>query len=201
MVYPTFAKKFSQKFDLLQKKSPEAAENALRIKTERDCKTYGVDCHVAMNIVSDMIQKLYRVFSILNKDISEPFQHSTSNGGSRDMGTLLANLHFQFDGDQDDIASLQLEQDLIRVLRNIIPNGEISLTDMIGFLGYSNVLGDMSKRTYKTIEDNCDLNKYMLRWNSYFELLFQSTNIRSSNCDTGNFIELHLFTKSLPEIA
>lgn len=189
IVYPTYAKKFSKKFDLLLKKNPNTAKSVLRINGDNECAAYGSDCHVAMDRISDTILKMYRVFSIMNKDFSELINSSTSSKGKRKMGTFLANLQFQLNDDQGEIASYQLEQDLTKLIRNIIPGSELSLTDMVGFLGYSNVLGEMSKRSFKTVEDNCDLNDYMLRWDSYFSFMFQSLNNKSSTSDAGNVVE------------
>ena len=143
MVYPIFDRKFSQKQEFLKRKYPESAKKANTIKTEVDCITYGTDCVIALDRLNDTIQKFYRVFSILNKDSSNHLQTATIGDHSRFMGTLLANLNFQLGDDQGDISSFELKEDMERMLATIMPSSEMSLTELIALLGYSDVSGEM----------------------------------------------------------
>ena len=149
IVYPLFSKRFSQRFQQLKNTNPEAANRSISIKNEVDCLVYGADCVVAIDRLNDTIQKLYRVFSILNKESVDHLQSIDKSGINRHLGTLLANLNFQL-SDEHDVSSFQLKQDLANILRNILPNSKMSLTDMVAFLGYSDILGEMSIANLKT---------------------------------------------------
>ena len=150
MMYPIFERRFSQKHEFLRKKNSEDALKADNIKTEVDCLAYGTDCVVALDRLNDTIQKLYRVFSVLNKDSSELLKPASSIDMSPYLGTLLANLNFQVDDDQSGVASFELKQDMKKLLASIIPSSEMSLTDMISFLGYSDISGDSSRTKVKS---------------------------------------------------
>lgn len=200
LIYPTFKQKFSKKFDLFHKKKPDSVENVLSIKTVTQCKAYGIECVVAMDRVNYMIQKLYSIFTILNEDFSKPLQSSSNNERSRYMGTLLANLQSQLGDDIDDIASLKLENDLKTFLRTIIPKSEISLTDMIAILGYSDIHGKMSKHSFEPLSwDNasrtgCSSSKSSMKTSSGIEKLPKLKIIGPSleveeNCDFNNYTE------------
>ena len=242
VVLPIFEKRFSQKFTLLQKRNPEAAQKTSSIKTEADCVAYGPDCVVAIDRFNETIQRLYRVFSVLNKDFAEQDSLSNNRSWSQYIGTLLANLNFQFDSEdfnwmstdlsltgesrsmveRSSIASNQLEEDLANLLRYIIPTGQMSLTDIISFLGYSDITGDISndyinsessedcssrqtasedessfvklenmKNLFQTNE-NCDLNHYLQRWNSYLRSQSQGSNHKGPNCDSGERLNEHI---------
>ena len=242
IVLPIFEKRFSQKFTLLRKRNPEAAQKTSSIKTEADCVAYGSDCIVAIDRFNQTIQRLYRVFSVLNKDFAEQDSSFESRSWRQYIGTLLTNLNFQFDSEDFDwkptdlsltgesksiverssIASNHLEEDLANLLRYIIPTGQMSLTDIISFLGYSDITGDISgdsinsessedcssrqttskdessfvklenmKALFQTNE-NCDLNHYLQRWNSYLQSQSQGFNRKRPNCDSGIKLKIYM---------
>ena len=99
---------------------------------------------------------------------------------NRYLGTLLANLNFQLNSneekDLDDgsrklrnstidvsgsVSSLQLEKDLAKLLGRVVPTNEMPLTDMLMLLGYSNSIQlksnglFQSKASKEFITTNC----------------------------------------------
>ena len=148
-------KRFSQKFDILQKRNPVVAGKVTSIKTEVDCLSYGVDCMVAINRFNDTIQKFYRIFNVLNKEHENSFS-TTNLEWNRYLGTLLANLNFHLNSNEEkdsdngiqkltnskknvagSVLSLQLEKDLSKLLGRIVHTNEMPLIDMLMLLGYS----------------------------------------------------------------
>lgn len=156
-VNPIFEKRFALKHEFLKKKNPEAAQKTNLIKTEADCLNYHIDCIVAIDRLNDTIQKLYRVFSVMNKDSLEALPSGTLMASNRYMGTLLANLNFQLLDYQGNTASYNLDQDLKKLLRNIIPSSEMSLTNLIAFLGHSDISEDLITSLSQSISSDDDL--------------------------------------------
>ena len=124
--------------------------------------------------------------------------------------------------ERSSIASNQLEEDFANLLGYIIPTGPMSLTDIISFLGYSDITGDISGDSINSessddcssrqtaLEDessfvklgnmknllqtneNCDLNHYLQRWNSYLQSQSKGSNHKRPNCDLGNRLNEHI---------
>jgi hypothetical protein len=158
MVFPVFKRRFSKKLELIENKNPKLVQKVMSIKTEADCIVYGPDCVVAIDRFNETIQKFYRIFAILNKEyrLSSPVF-----GWNRYIGTLLANMNFELDtgyheknihmpkvsgpkstAKQGQMASMQLQTDLVKLLQHIVPSKGISITDMISFLGYTEISGN-----------------------------------------------------------
>ena len=161
------------------------------IKTMQDCKKDGLNCTVALNRLDDTLNKFYRKFAILNKEYSSSI-YSSQIDSDRYYGTLVANMNFQVDMDyeqfwhslktsersqtlpkhsmfQTNVASAQLQNDLIRLLGTVISSNNISLTDVLGLLGYNNMfsVNDMKSK----IEASNENELYC----STFDKHFQST--------------------------
>ena len=215
MVLPIFEKRFSQKFTLLRKRNPEAAQKTSSIKTEADCVAYGSDCIVAIDRFNQTIQRLYRVFSVLNKDFAEQDSSFESRSWRQYIGTLLTNLNFQFDSEDFDwkptdlsltgesksiverssIASNQLEEDLANLLRYIIPTGQMSLTDIISFLGYSDITGDISGDSINSeSSEDCSSRQTASEVESITKTIAKLENMKSlfqtnKNCDLNHYLQ------------
>ena len=126
--------------------------------------------------------------------------YSSQFDWDRYYGTLVANMNFQLDKDyeqfwhalktsdcsetflkhtmfQTNVGSSQLQNDLVRLLDIIIPSQNISLTDVLGLLGYSNSF-EVNEIELKT--DVSNVNGIDC---STFDASFQSTcrNIESMN--------------------
>ena len=158
MLHPIFTDEFSQKLQFLKNKSINIHNDISKIKTEVDCWSYGPDCIVAIDRLNDTIQKLYRIFVVLNKEYENKSSFNR-NDVKRNLGTLLTNLNFLLDSSDDSKYdgssvtvpassshgkkhkhSLQLQKDLKMLLGNILPSDEITLTNMISFLGYADIM-------------------------------------------------------------
>ena len=159
MIYPIFTDKFSKKFSFLKKKGQNVVQNVIKIKTESDCVSYGLDCIVAIDRLNNTIQNFYRIFAILNKEYGGG-NTSSKFEVKRNLGTLVANLNFQLGSNDVEnlrtpdksyepayVHSIQLQNDLRNLLGNIVPSNEITLTDMLSLLGYTDIMPDEPRKT------------------------------------------------------
>ena len=150
------------------------------IITLEDCENFGLNCTVSLNRLDDTLNKFYRKFAILNKEYDSSIYSSQVNS-DRYYGTLVANMNFQLDMDyeqlwhalktsehtqtlptrtmfQTNVASFQLQNDLVRLLDNIISSQNISLTDALGLLGYDNIFGVNNMKSKTEISNGNELN-------------------------------------------
>ena len=211
IIYPIFIQRFSFRRDMLQLSASNQYDTVKNIKSEQDCLSYGPHCPVALRRLNDMLNQFYHKFSVLNQEYGLPISASQFDW-DRYYGTLLANMNFQIDMDYEkfwstlkhtepsdtlmkrsmnnpNVASSQLQNDLVKLVDTIIPSQNTSLTDVLGLLGYSDpfvVTG--IKSTYEVSNKNvlhprhgldpmhierstCDLRLYFERWNEYLLLV------------------------------
>ena len=167
IIYPIFQKRFSSKNSLLRMTSVGQSIDS-EIKTNEDCVSYGSDCTVSVDHFIDTLADFYGKFAVINKEF-EASSSKTFFKLERYYGTLIANLNFQLDMDYEqawhllkssktdvsslngkaNVASSQLQNDLSLLLDSIMPASNISLTDLIGLLGYSRSfdISDLSPTT------------------------------------------------------
>ena len=153
IVYPIYLKRFSERIGRF-----EQSHTAFKISTVKGCSEYGLDCLVAFNFVESTLNTFYRIFHVLNKEFDTSMPSSIFDW-ERHYGTTVANMNFQFDRNyeenwqllktstieslfhaQIDVASAQLQNDLVQLLDSVMPSYNISLTDVLGLIGYSNSL-------------------------------------------------------------
>ena len=168
IVYPAFFKRFGKRFMRLQEKHWHT------IKTEEECKEYGIDCKIAMHKIKLLLQKFFRIFHIFNRDFA-PSNDPEMVSNQRYHGTLLANMNFLLeDISQTQIQSkpayVQMKKDLVEFTKAFNPNGNLALPDLIHILGYS--------EGYETYQQIPVMQQNVLNYSSENERLCNNDRLR-----------------------
>lgn len=224
VIYPTFINRFSSKFSLPQNDTSNRYQKALKIANEQDCLEYGHDCTVALNTLSNALIKCYRIFSVLNEEFG-PSVYSSTFDWERYYGTLVANMNFLLSNEYEqfwhslktskvnlrlrsqkkslvNVASLQLQNDLTQLLDAIVPSQNLSLTDILGLLGYSNTfkVSGMISETEASSAKRIDCSAFDKSFGSTCRNLkfidklyplhgFDPLYVKKSSCDLGLYVE------------
>ena len=139
IVYPTFLRRFENRFKRFQEKS--ATKMQEKLENEEDCEEYGPDCIIALNSVSTLLHKFFSKFNILNQDF-ETSKAMATNLNERYLGTLLSNMNFLLDdfspyNNHSSVASLQLQENLRNLTYLFGFPGNLAFPDLVHLLGYT----------------------------------------------------------------
>jgi hypothetical protein len=140
ILYPIFLDRFLQKNLELEK-----TQNVSSLPNEKDCWTNGPDFDTAFKIFDARLNNLFRTFYVLNRDLATTVG-SSSLKAERHFGTLLSNLNFALDTKANgnkgtNVEYSTLQADLKSLFEMIIPEENLSITDFLGLMGYSERLG------------------------------------------------------------
>lgn len=130
-------------------------EEVTRITTEESCMQYGQDCTVALHGLNEVLNKIFRLSYVLNKDLISENETDDTKRRDRYYGTLLVNRHFdysmqQYQTDQMTPETFQLNADLQRFFEVMLHAQNLTLIEFLGFLGYE----DISVATDKIYKSN-----------------------------------------------
>jgi len=200
IIYPIFFKKFSKKYEFLRRNSMNRYREIEKINSKRKCVLDGPNCYGALNGMNRLLNKFFRKFSVLNKEF-DPRIPSSAFGAERHYGTLLANINFlleenRFNGNQPNVGSFQIQNDLTKLLQAVMPSPNISLFEFLGLLGYGDVfspknIDSKTVLTTNTIQPEkvpCDTGQLLQDWNAFYLSLLKKLE------DTHLFIGIFLNT-------
>ena len=188
VIYPVYEKRFLIRHQFLQTKS-NARNSSLYELHERNTKQTKAETTIFIDGLVKTIRRLFNIFYVLNCESSTDnpyFMHKWE----KDIGTSLANLNFLLDTDYENnwyrfkkestirpqsqtqmtyagVATENLQKQLRATFSNLFLTSRISVTDIIGLLGYANNFEienlDFSKCTkrYGRMKKECILKSAM----------------------------------------
>ena len=186
IVYPAFIRKFKRRHVVMLDGCQHFSINSLQ-----DCFDNGPDSVVAFNTMNNLLQKVFRVYFVMNKDINPP-SDSSLVGRKRHHGTLIANLNFLLEeGELNDkmptIAFSKLQDDLIGMGKWIAPTKMLAIHEVMQLLGYTQSLGlnpDAENTGKFEIEffrkDICKIEQLHKSWQHYLNVVseqFRGTKV------------------------
>ena len=196
VMYPIFDENFSKKYSYLHNINNDSRyHKVVEIDTVGKCHLNGEDCIAALNSLDDLLYRCFGKFSVLNQDLNSDNAPSKLTA-DRYYGTLLANMNFQLANDQpttiqQNVATFQLELELRRLINTLIPSQTMTLTEIIGSLGYSDVIWSQNKgsnpRRAGVIQkqglpfrneknSSCDIESFLVYWNNHVQDVLNALN-------------------------
>ena len=215
VVYPIFVKRFLRKSNKILEDASKWNRRILEIKTEQECKNNGPDCIVAQDRLDATLNNFFRKFGILNLEYGSSIAPAPLDW-ERYYGTMVASMNFHLDMDYElfwhslgasdwnpamlkspmtkaNVASTQLQSDLVGLLNLVIPSQNTSFTDVLGLLGYSSIFGELNGNSSNlgslanllplygfdhphSKKTGCDLGQHLRRWNQYIQILGNIVN-------------------------
>ena len=138
IVFPTFEARFSSRRTRNNGNETIKLSQITHIKG-RNCYKLEGDYHIALFRLGNMLQKFYNKFHVLNLEF-DPQGSKSRFGWSRYFGSLMASLNYDIDSEnmKSSFRSKNIQKDLIQLMNAIIPSTKLTLTDVIGLLGYTN---------------------------------------------------------------
>ena len=122
--------------DISRKPSYKRIQKVNSILPETDCHNDGPDCVAAILILDNVLNRLYRILTVLNKGTLE---------NNRNYGTLMVNVISELNPNARNglnekkemmVGFSKLEVELKNLLRHIIPESDLPLTNFFELLGY-----------------------------------------------------------------
>ena len=181
IVYPAFERKFKHRHVVKQE----------GCQPLQDCFDNDPDSVVAFNTMNNLLQRVFRVYYVMNKDIKPP-SDSTLVGRKRHHGTLIANLNFLLkEGEPDNkmptVAISKLQDDLIGLGKWIAPTQKLTIPEVMQLLGYTQSLGlnpDAENTEKFAIDffrkDICQIEQFHKSWQNYLDIVseqFEGINV------------------------
>ena len=181
LVYPAFVRMFENRHLSMMNESEYQLDNTPSIKTFEHCLNDEPDCIVALSTINTLLNKVFRVFYVLNQDIRLP-NNRTSTTRERNQGTVIANLNFLLDLHTTNyhdpkVASSLLRHDLEKLGRLIAPYQTLTLPDIMQLLGYTQGIessqddpnSENIELEFLTSLHSCDISRLKKMWFNYLD--------------------------------
>lgn len=188
VIYPVYENRFLIRHQFLNTKL-NAQNTSIHELNERNTKQTKAETTTFIDGLVRTIRRLFNIFYVLNCESSADNPYFMHNW-EEDIGTSLANFNFLLDTDYENnwyrfkkestirpqsqtkmthaaVATENLQKQLRTTMSTLLPISDISVTDMIGLLGYANNFEienlDFSKCTKRhgRMKKECNLKSAM----------------------------------------